>query len=120
MAAVNLALRFVLEICVLVAVVVAALTVLDGAWSIVVAVVAPLALITMWGVFNVPDDPSRGGEAPVPVAGVVRLVIEAVYFAVGVVATYLAASAGLAVVFSVAVVVHYLFAVPRVRWLLSQ
>lgn len=120
MAAANLVFRFILEICVLVAVVVAALTVLEGGWRIVVAVVAPLGLVIMWGVFNVPGDPSRGGNAPVPVSGAVRLVIEAVYFAIGVFAAYLAASIGLAIAFALAVVVHYLLSTPRVRWLLTQ
>lgn len=119
-AAANLALRFILEICVLVAVVVAALTVLEGGWSVVVAVLAPLALVTIWGVFNVPGDPSRSGNAPVPVPGVVRLGIEVLYFAGGVFAAYWALSAAVAVAFAVAVVAHYLWAMSRVRWLLSQ
>lgn len=120
MAAPNLILRFILEMWVLVAVVAAALHNLDSVWRVVVAVAVPLALITAWGVFNVPDDPSRSGQAPVPVPGWLRLVIETIYFGIGVIATFLAGWTILAIVFAVAVILHYSLSANRVRWLLAQ
>lgn len=120
MATWNLILRFFLEIWVLGVVFVAALTVVDGGWRIVVAVAASLVLITMWGVFNVPEDPSRSGRAPVPVPGWARLSIEVFYFGIGAYATYLAGWPALALVFSVVVIVHYVFSARRVRWLIAR
>ena len=120
MATSNLILRFILEMWVLIAVVAVALTDLDSMWGVVVAVAVPLVLITAWGVFNVPDDPSRSGRAPVPVPGWIRLVIETIYFGIGAIATYVAGWRTLAAVFAVTVVFHYLLSANRVRWLLTQ
>lgn len=117
----NLALRFVLEVSVLVAVGAACWSSFQGTARWIGAVGGPLLLILVWGVFNVPGDPSRGGGAPVPVSGRVRLFIELGFFAVGVAAvaigtgSYLAAAA-----FAVIVIIHYVLALDRVGWLLTR
>jgi hypothetical protein len=43
-------------------------------------ILIPLLAATAWGVFNVKGDPSRSGKAPVPVPGIVRLLLELAFF----------------------------------------
>ena len=74
MAAWNLGLRFGLELAALAGFGIAAWRLADGAWRWAAAIGVPLAAAVFWGVFNVPGDPSRSGEAPVVVPGVVPLV----------------------------------------------
>lgn len=117
----NLVLRFILELVVLVTVGVVLWTDLSGVWRWVGVVGGPLVLIFLWGVFNVPGDPSRGGGAPVPVSGRVRLGLEFGYFALGVIALALASGAYWPpVVFGVLVIVHYVLSLDRVGWLLTR
>lgn len=117
----NLVLRFILEVFVLVMVGLACWSNLEDSWRWVGVVAGPLLLILVWGLFNVPGDPSRGGGAPIPVSGRVRLAVEFGYFAVGVLAT--AVVTGLIwppVVFALTVVLHYLLSLDRVGWLLTR
>ena len=73
----NLALRFFLEIAALGGFGVLSWRLTDGLWrySALIAVLAPL--MALWGVFAVPGDPSRAGNAPVPVSGTLRLAVNA-------------------------------------------
>jgi len=117
----NLALRFLLEMAALVAVGVAAWMELDGAARWVGVVGGPFALMIVWGVFNVPGDPSRGGGAPVPVTGRTRLMIEFAFFSIGAAALGIATgSVWPTVVFVVAVIIHYILSLDRVGWLLTR
>lgn len=117
----NLALRFILEILVLVVVGWVCWFNLDGVWRWVGVIGGPLLLILVWGLFNVPGDPSRGGGAPVPVSGRSRLAVEFAYFGVGMLAT--AVATGIfwpPLVFALAVVLHYVLSLDRVGWLLTR
>ena len=117
---VNLAVRFLLEL--------SALFIMgwwgwrqrsDG-WRILLAVVIPVVAASLWGIFAVPNDPSRSGSAPVPVPGVVRLSLEFGFFTA---AAWALCDLGLrraAAVFAAAVVLHYVVSFKRVRWLVSQ
>ena len=61
----NLALRFILELCAL-----AALCVWGWqTYGLIAAIVTPAAAAGLWGLFAVPDDPSRSGKTVVPVPG---------------------------------------------------
>ena len=91
----------------------------DG-WRIVFAVAIPLAAATLWGVFAVPNDPSRSGAAPVPIPGVLRLLLELAFFVSAVWTVYDLGFARLAASFAVIVAVHYLLSFDRVRWLITQ
>lgn len=105
----------------LVAVGVAAWAELDGAARWFGVVGAPAALMIVWGTFNVPGDPSRGGGAPVTVSGRTRLVIEFVFFAVGAAALILwTGSVWLAAGFVATVIVHYVLSLDRVGWLMTK
>ncbi len=120
MAAWNLALRFVLELVALVGLGAAAWNSTSGSMRWVVAVGVPVVAATIWGVFNVLDDPSRSGRAPVEVAGWIRLLIEVIVFGAGAFALGSAYGAPVAVAFAFFVLAHYLVSWSRVRWLVSS
>lgn len=115
----NLAFRLLLELAGLVAIGVGAHTLADGFAGWIVAIGLPLIAAAAWGTFNVPDDRSRSGSAPVPIPGPVRLLIELSVFAAGVILLSFT-SAKLAVVLGVAVAVHYMLSIDRIRWLLDH
>ncbi|MGC9472424.1 MAG: YrdB family protein [Bacteroidales bacterium] len=64
----------------------------------------PLIMAIVWAVFNVPDDPSRGGPTPVPVGGRLRLLLEAGLFGFAVFAAWSALGMWPALVFLALVV----------------
>ncbi len=70
-----------------------------------------------WGIFRVDGDPR---PAPIPVPGMVRLTIEALFFASAVVALSLAGEDRLGGVLAAMVVVHYVWGHRRVRWLVRH
>lgn len=72
----NLALRFGLELAALVGLAMGAWAVSAGWLGWVAAVLVPLVAASVWGLFNVLDDPSRSGKAPVEVSGWIRLWLE--------------------------------------------
>jgi hypothetical protein len=113
----NLALRFALELAALVAIGRWGWTLVGaGPWRVVLAVAAPLVAMTAWGLFAVPGDPSRSGRAPVPVPGVVRLLLEAAFFGA---ATWAAARErpAWAIGFGALLVAHYALSFDRLAWL---
>ena len=116
----NLALRLGLEVGALTGLGVAAWNQTNGAirWGAVIA--APLIAATLWGTFNVVDDPSRSGEAPVEVPGPVRLGVELLVLGGGWVAYGIAGQPMIGAAFAALTVLHYTVARARVRWLISQ
>ncbi len=115
----NLALRFVLEIAALTGLGIAAWTQTGGAARWITVVIVPLAAATLWGTFNVLDDPSRSGEAPVKVAGWVRLAVELLVLGGGWIAYGVAGHAVVGATFAALTVLHYTVGRARVRWLLT-
>jgi hypothetical protein len=116
---VNLAFRFVLEITALTAIAVGGYATSSGAWAWILAITLPLVAAVVWGTFNVPGDRSRSGEAPVSVSGGVRLIIELGVFALAVVLLSFVAPF-VALLFGIAVAIHYLLSPDRIRWLLRN
>ncbi len=80
-------------------------------------VVVPVAVAVIWAVFNVLDDPSRSGAAPVEVHGWVRLALELAILGGGAAAVAFAVRPELGIVLGLAVLGHYLFSWDRVEWL---
>jgi hypothetical protein len=115
----NLIARFLLEVAALVALGYWGYRMVDGDLRFVLAAAVPLLAAVVWGIFAVPGDPSRSGKAPVPVSGSIRLAIELAFFASGAYALYASDMQSLALVFALAVAVHYLISMDRIRWLLS-
>jgi len=119
MAGWNLALRFVLELAALTGLAAAAWRLGSGPGRWVAVVALPVAVAVVWGVCNVPDDPSRSGAAPVEVDGVIRLALELAILGGGAAAVAFAARPALGVVFAVAIVGHYLVSLDRIEWLVQ-
>ena len=117
---VNLALRFFLEMGALVAMGGWGWHRAMGPWRYLLALAIPVVAMSLWGVFAVPQDPSRSGRAPVPVPGTARLFLEVGFFGF---ATWALVSSGHrvpALVFGTLVLVHYAFSSDRIVWLLRQ
>ncbi len=119
MAGWNLALRFVLELAALAGLAAAAWTLGSGPGRWIAVVAVPLAAAVVWGVFNVLDDPSRSGAAPVEVDGVVRLALELTILGGGAAAVAFAARPELGIVFALAIVGHSLASLDRIEWLIQ-
>ncbi|HEY3478081.1 MAG TPA: YrdB family protein [Streptomyces sp.] len=92
----------------------------SGGWRYPLVVFLPLLAATAWGVFNVPGDPSRSGEAPIPVPGPVRLAVEWAVFGSAVVLLAAAGAPVAAACFAALLVGYHLTAYDRVRWLLGR
>lgn len=116
----NLAVRLGLELAALTGLGLAAWSQTTGAARAVAPIAAPLAAAVLWGTFNVPDDPSRSGRAPVEVSGRVRLGVELLIFGGGWIAYGIAGYPVTGAVLAAATVLHYLVARERLRWLLSK
>lgn len=66
------------------------------------------------------EDPSRSGKAPVPVSGVVRLVLEIVFFAFAAWALFALGAEQAAWVFGGLSLFHYAISYDRILWLIKQ
>lgn len=119
MAGWNLALRFGLELAALASLAAAAWKLGAGPARWIGVVVVPLTAAVVWGVFNVLDDPSRSGAAPVEVDGWARLALELAILGGGAAAAGYVVRPGLGLVFGLAVVGHYLVSVDRIEWLVQ-
>jgi len=91
-----------------------------GILGIVLAVLIPLAMATVWGVFAVLGDRSRSGKAPVPVSGIVRLQIELLFFAIAIWCLGNMGYQQLGLGFGIIVMLHYVFSYGRIQWLIKQ
>ena len=119
MAGWNLALRFALEMGALIGLGVAAWQSTDGTVQWIAAIAVPLVAAVLWGTFNVLDDPSRSGEAPVEVAGWIRLVLESTILGCGAIAIGIVGGPIAGIGFAALVVVHYTASWSRIQWLMS-
>jgi hypothetical protein len=116
----NLALRFVLELTALIGLAWWGSSLADGWPGVLLAVAVPLVAAAIWGTFAVPDDPSRSGEAPVAVRGWIRLAVELVTLGGGVGGYFLIGRSAIAGLFLLALIIHYLLSLDRIRWLLER
>ena len=117
---INLTVRFLLELIVLVVAGMWGWKQTDSWLKFVLVISVPLLLATVWGVFNVPDDPSRSGNAPLIVPGLVRLLIELAFFGFGVWALYQMGYHQWSTVLAIVVLIHYLVSYDRIGWLLGR
>ncbi len=116
----NLILRFLLEISSLVIAGFWAWNIFDGLLRYLLLVLFPLLMATVWGVFNVKDDPSRSGKAPVEVSGLVRLMVELLIFGF---ATFCLFHLNLiipATIFLSLIIFHYILSYKRLSWIIKQ
>jgi len=115
----NLAVRFLLEIIALIAIGALAKVQFSGALGFILMVVLPLFAAVVWGTFNVPGDPSRSGKAPVPVPGIVRLLIELDIFGCATWALY-SFNPTYGWIFGLVTLAHYTLSYDRIIWLLRR
>jgi len=117
---INLIIRFLLEVTALLSVGIWGWNQGDGLLQYVFAIGIPLILAAIWGVFAVPNDPSRSGKAPIITPGVVRFAIELGFFAFATWSLCNMKMNKLSLVFGIIVVLHYIISYDRIRWLMSH
>ena len=117
---INLAIRFLLEICLLMSLSMWGWKQSDGWFKYGLAAGIPIILAIIWGAFAVPNDPSRSGAAPIVTPGVVRLVIELGFFAFAIWSLYDLGLNKASLAFAIMVVLHYSISYDRIIWLISQ
>ena len=117
---INLIFRFILELCALISIGIWGWKQSDGLFRIALSFGIPIIIATIWGVFAVPDDPSRSGSAPIVVSGIVRLLIELAIFAFAIWSLYNIGSVGLSRILGIAVFFHYSLSFDRINWLIAH
>lgn len=80
----------------------------------------PFLAASIWGVFNVPNDPSRSGKAPVIVKGWLRLLIEITFFGLATLALIVMGFRKQGLFFTAITVIHYLISYKRIIWLINR
>jgi hypothetical protein len=116
----NLALRFILELCALASVGFGGWNISNEWFKYVLAVLFPIILASIWGVFNVQNDPSRSGKALIPISGITRIILEIGIFAIAIWTLYKIGFIKLVMVYGVFVIAHYVLSYDRIKWLISR
>jgi len=86
------------------------------AWAIGLPVLAALA----WGTFAVPGDPSRSGQAPVPIPGALRLALELSFFGSACWALFASGARHAGWALAGGVLLLHLLSFDRLAWLLRR
>ena len=117
---INLAIRFLLEISALLAMGVWGWRQSDNWLRFGLALGIPIMAALIWGLFAVPEDPSRSGSAPISVPGIIRLLIEIAFFVLSVWMLYNLHYVRLSWVLGLIVAIHYLISYDRILWLIRH
>ena len=117
---VNLASRFALEVVAIVAFGIWGYRASDGLPGLILAILLPLVFAGLWGVFAVPNDPSRSGKTVVPTRGLIRLILELALFGAATWILFDLDFQKLGWIFSMVVLIHYASSYDRIAWLLKQ
>ncbi len=113
----NLAVRFLLEIAILVTLGAWGWQYGDGWQRWAAAMILPLGAAAIWGIFRVPNDP---GVAPIAIPGALRLLIELALFGLAIWALFSMGYSRLGWATAVVSVAHYVVSYGRVRWMLGR
>lgn len=113
-------LRFLLEVMTLVFIAWLGVDLLPGPRGVVLALSLVVSALLVWGIFNVPDDPSRNGKAPIPVSGWVRLFIEFLVFGTGIAGLWVAQGMAPALIWTLILILHQFQIKERNRWLVKH
>ncbi|NMC11339.1 MAG: YrdB family protein [Chloroflexi bacterium] len=117
---INLVIRFFLELIMLGAIGYWGWVKGNGIFKIILP--AGLLLITavIWFTFAVPDDPSRSGNALIPIPGIVRLLLELGLFAIATAIFYSLIDKTTGIIFGCAVIINYGIAYDRLLWMIKK
>jgi Protein of unknown function (DUF2568) len=107
---VNLAVRFLLEIVILIAFACWGWHSTGGWLRYIAAAGLPAIAATLWGVFRIPDDPK---PAPVAISGIIRLLLEWALFGLAAWALYDLGYVRSSIVTAIIVIIHYLVSYDR-------
>jgi hypothetical protein len=113
----NLALRFFLELAALYFIGYWSWTQHEGVLRYLLVIGLPLLAAAIWGVFRVPGD---GGAPRVRVSGVVRLLIEIVFFGFATWGLFEAGATTTGWILGGLTLFHYIISYDRIGWLLKQ
>jgi len=117
---INLTIRFLLELTALIAIGIWGWNLNDNWLGFVLAPGIPIIVAAIWGIFAVPDDPSRSGKALIAIPGIVRLLIELAIFAFATLSIYDFGFTGLSCIFGSIIAIHYIVSYDRIIWLIKQ
>jgi uncharacterized protein DUF2568 len=117
---INLALRFFLELGALVAMGFWEWNQGKGALRFMLAFGIPVIAAIIWGLFAVPNDPSRSGNAPIATPGILRLALEWIFFSFAAWTLYSAGATTASWIFVIVTLVHYILSYDRLYWLIRQ
>ena len=117
---VNLTIRFLLELAALAATSIWGWKQGDGLLQYILAIGIPVIAASIWGTFAVPDDPSRSGNAPVPIPGIIRLIIELAIFGFAIWMLYDTGYSRLSLIMGIIVALHNIVSYDRIQWLVSK
>jgi hypothetical protein len=117
---VNLAIRFALEVVAIISFGIWGFRSSDEWYGYLLALLFPLLFAGLWGVFAVPNDPSRSGKTVVVTPGPIRLVLELVLFGAAAWMLFDLHFLRLGWIFSTVVIIHYASSYDRIVWLLKQ
>lgn len=117
---INLTVRFLLELTALFAMGIWGWKQSDTWIRFLLVIAIPIIAMIIWGTFAVPDDPSRSGQAPVQVPGMVRLLIEWSFFSF---AVWIFQDLGLPKLswwIGSITFIHYAVSYDRIIWLIAR
>lgn len=113
---VNLAVRFLLEIAMLIILAIWGWRI-SGTWTHYIWVIAfPSAAAALWGIFRIQNDPK---PAPVEVPGIIRLLLELGLFTLAAWALYDLGYSQLSWVMAIIVTIHYIVSYDR-TWVMLK
>lgn len=115
----NLFLRFLLEMVALLSAGIWGWNQSTGLKQYFLAAIIPIILATIWGVFAVPNDPSRSGKSPIVTPGKIRLIIELLIFAIAAWALNDLKLHKTSLAFIIVIFLHYISSYDRIKWLLN-
>lgn len=116
----NLGLRFILEMMALFSLAIWSWTQFEGWQRNILVIGLPLLFALIWGIFAVPNDPSRSGKTVVKTPGLIRLILELGLFLLSGLALFYSGYHMVAAFYLLIVIIHYIISFDRIKWLLSQ
>ena len=109
--------RFALEVIAIIFVGIWGSTFIAGWPSFYVGLGCSFLFMLIWGLFNVPGDPSRSGKAPIAVPGKLRLIIELLLFLWAALALTKTVGLSYGMLFLIAVIAHNIHIKERTFWI---